>query len=76
MINRYPTFLEAAGIDIKDLGINYTFDGVSQWKGITGEKWPNSVRFSNSKNGNAFYDVHSLYSKTRCSRFINTRDKT
>lgn len=37
MINRYPTFLEAAGIDIKDLGINYTFDGVSQWKGITGD---------------------------------------
>ena len=36
IVDWYPTFLEAAGIEIKDIGINYTFDGVSQWKGIIG----------------------------------------
>ena len=36
IVDWYPTFLEAAGIDIKELGLNYTFDGVSQWQGIIG----------------------------------------
>ena len=36
MVDWYPTLLEAAGIDVRDLGLNYSLDGVSQWRGIVG----------------------------------------
>ena len=36
IVDWYPTFMEAAGIKFDDTGIDYPFDGVSQWKGIMG----------------------------------------
>lgn len=36
VVDWYATLLEASGIDINKLGFNYSFDSVSQWKGIQG----------------------------------------
>ena len=45
VVDWMPTLFEAAGIDINDLGLNYSLDGVSQWKGLTGDDNENDDKY-------------------------------